>query len=259
MPTEYTHVRARTARRLAALAPLALGLLVAAPPDAGAQTPSTRGADPVGESSDASSGPSGAGERRDADGSSGEGRRDTATRLEASRHVRQGELVTLSGRLAGARAGETALVEVSAGRRGWTTVARATTRAGGRFKASWRPPGPGRFRVRARPLGEALAAGRRLVDSEDVNVYRASVASWYGPGFYGRRTACGQIIRPSTLGVAHKRLPCGTRVTFRYGNRTVTVPVIDRGPFVGGREWDLTAATRRTLAFPSTGVILSTR
>jgi rare lipoprotein A (peptidoglycan hydrolase) len=59
--------------------------------------------------------------------------------------------------------------------------------------------------------------------------------------------------------VAHKRLRCGTRVTFRYGSRTVTVPVIDRGPFVGNREWDLTAATKRALGFPSTGVIWSTR
>ena len=88
--------------------------------------------------------------------------------------------------------------------------ARATTRSGGRFSASWRPPGPGRFRVRARPLGEALASGARLVDTEEVNVYRPGLASWYGPGLYGNRTACGQTIRPSTLGVAHKRLPCGT-------------------------------------------------
>jgi hypothetical protein len=247
VPTEYTPVRARMPRRLAALAPLALSLLVAAPAPAVAQTSSGQGSS------------SGQGTSSGQGSSSADERRDTATNLDASRHVRQGGLVTLSGRLAGSRAGETALVEAGVGRRGWTTVARTTTRAGGRFAASWRPPRPGRFRVRARPLGEALAAGRRLVDSEDVNVYRSSVASWYGPGFFGRRTACGQIIRPSTLGVAHKRLPCGTRVTFRYGSRTVTVPVIDRGPFVGGREWDLTAATRRSLAFPSTGVIQSTR
>jgi rare lipoprotein A len=66
--------------------------------------------------------------------------------------------------------------------------------------------------------------------------------SWYGPGFYGRRTACGVALTPSVLGVASLTLPCGTRVTFRNpaNGRTATVPVIDRGPYVGGRIWDMT-------------------
>jgi rare lipoprotein A (peptidoglycan hydrolase) len=59
--------------------------------------------------------------------------------------------------------------------------------------------------------------------------------------------------------VAHKRLPCGTRVTFRHGGRSVTVPVIDRGPFAAGREWDLTSATKRRLGFPDTGTVWATR
>jgi rare lipoprotein A len=90
-------------------------------------------------------------------------------------------------------------------------------------------------------------------------VYRPALASWYGPGFYGRHLACGGRLGFSTLGVANKTLPCGTRVTLRYRGRTLRVPVIDRGPFAGNREFDLTAATKRRLRFGSTGVVLSTR
>lgn len=65
-------------------------------------------------------------------------------------------------------------------------------------------------------------------------------ASWYGPGFYGNRTACGQKLRKGTVGVAHKKLPCGTKVTFAYEGRWVRAKVIDRGPYIPGRKWDLT-------------------
>ena len=66
--------------------------------------------------------------------------------------------------------------------------------------------------------------------------------SWYGPGFYGNRTACGLAMTKGLIGVAHRTLPCGTRVTFRnpVNGRTVTAPVVDRGPYVAGRQWDLT-------------------
>jgi rare lipoprotein A (peptidoglycan hydrolase) len=66
-------------------------------------------------------------------------------------------------------------------------------------------------------------------------------ASWYGPGLYGRRTACGIRLGRSTAGVAHRKLPCGALVTFRYRGRFTTVPVIDRGPFARRVSWDLTA------------------
>ena len=92
-----------------------------------------------------------------------------------------------------------------------------------------------------------------------LNVYRRSYASWYGPGLYGNRTGCGGTLHPGTLGVAHKTLPCGTKVTFRYRGRSVRVAVIDRGPYVGGREWDLTGAAARRLGFRGHGVVLSTR
>lgn len=75
------------------------------------------------------------------------------------------------------------------------------------------------------------------------------LASWYGPGFYGNRTACGVTLTPATLGVAHRTLPCGSLVTLTsFAGRTVTVPVVDRGPYVAGRTLDLTAATKIALA-----------
>lgn len=73
------------------------------------------------------------------------------------------------------------------------------------------------------------------------------LASWYGPGFYGNRTACGQVYTPEIQGVAHRTLPCGTLLQLEFGGRTVTVPVIDRGPFIAGRTLDLSNATRAAL------------
>ena len=81
--------------------------------------------------------------------------------------------------------------------------------------------------------------------------------SWYGPGFYGNRTACGQTYSTSIMGVANKTLPCGTAVTFRNpaNGATITVPVIDRGPYVAGRNWDLSAAACSALDHCYTGPI----
>ena len=78
---------------------------------------------------------------------------------------------------------------------------------------------------------------------------RTVFASWYGPGLYGNRTACGQTFTPSSWGIAHKTLPCGTPVSITYAGRTVTAPVIDRGPYIAGREVDLAAAVANALGF----------
>jgi hypothetical protein len=79
--------------------------------------------------------------------------------------------------------------------------------------------------------------------------------SWYGPGFYGKRTACGLAMTTSLVGVAHKSLPCGTLVSFRNpaNGRVVTAPVVDRGPYVSGRQWDLTGGLCKKLAHCYTG------
>ena len=95
------------------------------------------------------------------------------------------------------------------------------------------------------PVSGTLDATRPDVALPNANVIVKIIwhydpeISWYGPGFYGQHTACGIVIQKDTVGVAHRTLPCGTKVTFRYGSRTVTTTVIDRGPYVSGRIWDL--------------------
>ena len=78
-------------------------------------------------------------------------------------------------------------------------------------------------------------------------------ASYYGPGFWGNRTACGQTLTRKMIGVAHKKLPCGTRVVFAYHGRWARAKVIDRGPYVGGRTWDLTQRLAKRLGTLSAG------
>ena len=70
--------------------------------------------------------------------------------------------------------------------------------------------------------------------------------------------ACGGSLTSYTMGVANKTLPCGTLVTLRYGGRMVRVPVVDRGPYVAGREFDLTEATKDALGFGGVGQVWST-
>lgn len=167
--------------------------------------------------------------------------------------LRQGSLYSAAGYLRpGARGRRVALQVRRAG--AWRTVDRDRTARAGRFHVAWRPDA-GRYKLRLRFGGDdtRLPASRRL--SGPLAVYRPGHASWYGPGLYGNRLACGGRLTPGTVGVANKHLPCGTRVTFRYRGHTATIPVVDRGPYVGGREWDLTAAAKRKLRFGSTGTV----
>lgn len=136
-------------------------------------------------------------------------------------------------------------------------VAETQTGADGSFQLKWRPRQPGVYKVEA----IVKAPGNVPVSSihKRVNAYRSVEASYYGPGLYGGGLACGGTLTPSTQGVANKTLPCGSKVTLRHGKHTVTVKVIDRGPYVGNRFYDLTAATKARLGFGSTGTVLSTR
>ena len=93
--------------------------------------------------------------------------------------------------------------------------------------------------------GGAGASGQNIAFSP----MKVAGATWYGPGLYGNRTACGQTLRPNTIGVAHRRLPCGTTVKFAYRGRYLVTRVIDRGPFTRGHSWDLTNGARRLLGF----------
>ena len=82
---------------------------------------------------------------------------------------------------------------------------------------------------------------------------RKQHASYYGPGFFGNTTACGQKLTKKMVGVAHKKLPCGTRVVFAYKGRWARARVIDRGPFIAGRTWDLTQKLAKRLGTISAG------
>jgi Lytic transglycolase len=86
--------------------------------------------------------------------------------------------------------------------------------------------------------------------------FRFAGASWYGgKTMWGRSTACGQVLRPSTIGVANKTLPCGTPVKFIWHGHSIVAPVIDRGPYIRGRAWDLTSAAAEALEFEGVGRI----
>jgi rare lipoprotein A len=178
-------------------------------------------------------------------------------RLRLRTDVLAGRRASVRGVLLPAVGGRQVAVERRDGR-GWRTLDRATTAEGGRFVLGWRTGGPRSAKLRLRiPRGDGVAALRRPVGR--VNVFRRASVSWYGPGLYGNALGCGGRLSPSTLGVAHKTLPCGTKVTLHHRGRTVRVPVVDRGPYVGGREFDLTAATKERLRFGGVGTVLVSR
>jgi rare lipoprotein A (peptidoglycan hydrolase) len=79
-----------------------------------------------------------------------------------------------------------------------------------------------------------------------------ALAGSSGPAVFGRRTACGGVLRPETIGVAHPTLPCGARVFITYNGSTVLTQVLDRGPYVPGRQFDLTDALARRLGLQGT-------
>jgi rare lipoprotein A len=151
-------------------------------------------------------------------------------------------------------AGATVLLQVR-GRRGrWHTLAGTRTGARGRYRLRYVPRRIGSAFLRMRFAGRTGEHGsHRLLGM--LSVFREVDASWYG----GEGSlACGGWLNSSTLGVANKTLPCGTLVTLRYGGHDLRVPVIDRGPFVAGREYDLTEATKRALGFEGVGEVWAT-
>jgi rare lipoprotein A (peptidoglycan hydrolase) len=87
---------------------------------------------------------------------------------------------------------------------------------------------------------------------------KTALATWFGPGFYGQHTACGQTLTPATVGVANRKLPCGTLVKVTYDGQGLTVPVVDRGPYANGADWDLTAAAAQSLGIEETVRIATT-
>jgi rare lipoprotein A (peptidoglycan hydrolase) len=86
-----------------------------------------------------------------------------------------------------------------------------------------------------------------------AKLHKTGVATWFGPGFYGQKTACGQTLTPGVVGVANRTLPCGTLVKVSYKGHVLTVPVLDRGPYSHiGADWDLTAGAAEALDITET-------
>jgi hypothetical protein len=182
----------------------------------------------------------------------------TTLRVRSSQlNVLMARTATVTGTLreghAGGRPGRRVVLQ-GLGRHGWSTIASTRTGALGKFRLSYLARHLTSERVRLRFAGDSFGrpAHRPL---GRLNVFRLAGASWYGGG---GGLACGGSLSSSTLGVANKTLPCGTLVTLRYQGHTVRVPVIDRGPYVAGREFDLTEATKRALGFGDTGQVWST-
>lgn len=169
-------------------------------------------------------------------------------------NVRTGRTARVGGRLTPAAPGRTVTLE-RRGAKGWKTIDKARTSRTGRFTLKYKTGKVDTAQVRVRFSGSRDVRGKsRRVGR--LNVFRPALASWYGPGLFGNKLGCGGTLNAGTIGVAHKSLPCGTKLVLRKGSRIVRATVIDRGPYVGAREFDLTQATKQRLGFGSTGTIL---
>jgi rare lipoprotein A len=132
----------------------------------------------------------------------------------------------------------------------WTKQAKTTVKPDGTFLARWKARKLGQFRTRALIGGSARSAAAS--PELPLTVFRPAIATWYGPGFYGNKTACGIELTETLVGVAHRTLPCGTIVAVHYGAKTILAPVVDRGPFGGKAKWDLTKGAADLLGFTAT-------
>ncbi len=166
-------------------------------------------------------------------------------------NVLGGQWVHVRGQLLPAVAGRKVRLQAR-GAHGWHVVATGRTGGQGRFNLAFYEGSLGSTPLRVRFAGDARNAWTGG-SAGQVTVYRQSLASWYNDG---GTTGCGFH---AYYGVANKSLPCGTRVAFDVGGRTVTATVDDRGPYVGGREYDLNQNTAAALGFGGVGTVWSSR
>jgi rare lipoprotein A len=105
-------------------------------------------------------------------------------------------------------------------------------------------------------LSAACATHKELAQRGEPGFRQQGLASWYGPGFHGKRTANGEVYDMYALTAAHKELPFGTVVEVRNhdNGRTVRVRINDRGPFVRGRIIDLSRSAAERIDLVRTGV-----
>ncbi|HHP7245275.1 MAG TPA: septal ring lytic transglycosylase RlpA family protein, partial [Elainellaceae cyanobacterium] len=110
----------------------------------------------------------------------------------------------------------------------------------------------------AEPLShiEGVPSRSQQISLGPIQFSISGMASWYGPGFNGRRSASGEVFNQNALTAAHRSLPFGTmvEVTNRNNGLSVVVRINDRGPFGGGRVIDLSAGAARAIGMIQTGV-----
>jgi rare lipoprotein A len=183
----------------------------------------------------------------------------TAAADPPSLFTRPGEMLGHTLRFRGAlgveQAGRTLQIQRQEAGGEWIETATAGVAPDGSFLARWRTDEIGSFAVRALMAGTQAQAADAAPLITNVTVYRPARATWFGPGFYGRHTACGQVMSHALLGVAHRTLPCGTPVAVFFAGKAITVPVVDRGPFANGARYDLTSAVAQAVGMTETSTI----
>ena len=110
--------------------------------------------------------------------------------------------------------------------------------------------------ITATVLGCALGSTSAAA-AEDAKPLQKGAASWYGPGFHGKRTANGEKFNTHALTAAHKSLPFGTevRVTNEHTGSSVVVRINDRGPYAHGRVIDLSKAAAEAVGIAGVGKV----
>jgi rare lipoprotein A len=159
--------------------------------------------------------------------------------------------VHMRGRLLPAFAGRRVRLQ-SHDAHGWHTVGAGRTGARGAYRLRFSPADAEGRRLRVVFGGDRRNA-QAIRPAGRVIVLHPALASWYDDA---GNTACGFH---AGLGVANRTLPCGTKVTLRYGSRTVRAVVDDRGPYAGGRDWDLNQNTAAALGFGGVGTVWSSQ
>lgn len=153
-------------------------------------------------------------------------------------------------------AGQTITLETRQGTKPWVAAASVAVAQDGSFSTTWIPSTGGQFQLRGALAGASQASSSPSASApRTIVVYKPAIATWYGPGFYGKRTACGQRLTRRLVGVANRRLRCGTQVQVSFRGRTIIAPVVDRGPFAHHAQWDLTAAAAKQIGMTVTSRI----
>jgi rare lipoprotein A (peptidoglycan hydrolase) len=166
--------------------------------------------------------------------------------------VAAGQPTMASGTLAASDAGQPVALEIQSKPGIWVAAATSTVAPDGSYSIPWIAKGVGTYAMRVVSGALVSSAASISTPQSTLVILKSVIATWYGPGLYGRRTACGEKLTRYIVGVANRKLRCGTPVTLYYAGRELTVPVIDRGPYANGASFDLTSATAQELGITET-------